>query len=628
MAGRLMVQKQKIPGHPDAVFAATLFIAVALFFGIWLVWDATFFRLVTYSQWADYWEYSALLKEWLRDFSSPGNPHVPDPSLSPLYMPWFWLLTLIGLNFGMNSVDLMSLGAVSNYLLIVIGLHLFLKEYFRDPWAPLIGFFAIFMFWGVGCDSANLYQFKNFLYVAGYPSSLVFGLSLVSWWATLRTLRGDEKPLAGAFILVLLSALMFLCHPLTGLFGVVGCGLLTLTEHSTWGRRSAVWLALLSGLALTEVWPYFSVWKVAFGLYSEGVEKWGTAGPELVMLERFQSDVWQHIFYDPRSIIIILGPALLGIPVCLWLLARRECLFIVAGAVAMSLPYFGNLFFEVASAPRFLLFIAFFLQLALVWLILRVIDNWRTTPRTVIDSLVLWFAVVALLVIGGYNVALAELEYRGSALDAKTLEVVDKHGQIPGRTSVLVLYRRLTASLGGNSVVLTTPRLGWPLPTVKGKVVSLYRENPMLLDQAERYVATLDFFYRPLDDLARADMVRRYKASHVLSYASDDRADPAVAGWLSRFTTLVAEVGDYRMYAIDFAALPVAPAEPVVGAAADVATEQTEVEPAVGQQNETIEQGETLVPDSLPDENGETSEEKSFGAPIAEPILDPERHGG
>jgi hypothetical protein len=84
------------------------------------------------------------------------------------------------------------------------------------------------------------------------------------------------------------------------------------------------------------------------------------------------------------------------------------------------------------------------------------------------------------------------------------------------------------------------------------------------------------------------------------------------------------------MYAIDFAALPVAPAEPVVGAAADVATEQTEVEPAVGQQNETIEQGEgeTLVPDSLPDENGETSEEKSFGAPIAEPILDPERHGG
>ena len=625
-----MVQKQKLAAHPDAVFAAALFIAISLFFGIWLVWDATFFRLATYSQWADYWEHSALLTEWLRDFASPGNPHVDDASLSPRYMPWFWLLTVIGLAFGLDSIDLMSLSEVANYLLIVIGLHLFLKEYFRDPWAPLIGFFAIFMFWGVSWNWSNLYQLKSFFYVAGYPSSFVFGLSLISFWATLRTLRGDEKSLAGAFILVLLSALMFLCHPLTGVFGIVGCGLLTLTEQTTWGRRFAIWIALLLGLVVAEAWPYFSVWKVALGLYGEGVEKWGTAGPELGMLERFRSDVWKHIFYNPRLVVIILGPALLGVPVCLWLLARREYLFIVAGAAAMSVPYFGHLFFEVPLAHRFLLFIVFFLQLALVWLILRVIDNWRTTPRAVTDSLAMWITVAALVGIGAYNVALVALEFRGSTFDPKTLKVLDKHGQIPGRTNVVVLYQKLTAPLSRTSVVLTTPRLGWPLPTVKGKVVSLFHENPMLLDQAERYVATMEFFYQPLDDLARAAIVRRYNASHILTYASDDSVDPGVTDWLSRYATQIVEVGDYRMYAIDVAALPVAPAELDVSAAVDDSTEQRQTESAMDLQDASVDQQEAdvLDPNALPADSVDEPEEKSFGAPIAEPILDPERHGG
>jgi hypothetical protein len=188
-------------------------------------------------------------------------------------------------------------------------------------------------------------------------------------------------------------------------------------------------------------------------------------------------------------------------------------------------------------------------------------------------------------------------------------------------------------------VVLTTPRLGWPLPTVKGKVVSLYHENPMLLDQAERYVATMNFFYQPLDDLERADIVKRYKASHLLTYASDSSLDPAVADWLSRYATQVAEAGDYRMYAIDLEALPVVIPEPEVSQPADDTTESTDAEPPADQQNVTIDQrgdGALDGADALPEEaavlpaevGDENNEKKSFGAPIAEPILDPERHGG
>jgi hypothetical protein len=40
------------------------------------------------------------------------------------------------------------------------------------------------------------------------------------------------------------------------------------------------------------------------------------------------------------------------------------------------------------------------------------------------------------------------------------------------------------------------------------------------------------------------------------------------------------------------------------------------------------QEADVLDPNALPADSVDEPEEKSFGAPIAEPILDPERHGG
>jgi hypothetical protein len=55
--------------------------------------------------------------------------------------------------------------------------------------------------------------------------------------------------------------------------------------------------------------------------------------------------------------------------------------------------------------------------------------------------------------------------------------------EISANMSVIDLYTGLTAPLPESAAVLATARVGWPLPTVKAKVVFLYHENPMLLDQ-------------------------------------------------------------------------------------------------------------------------------------------------
>ena len=124
----------------DAAIANTLFYGLFLAGGFLLIRDGLSIPLVTFAAFTDYWEHTAALTEWMRNLAAPANPHVVSDDLSSRYMPIFYVLSLLGQNLSLTAVQLMSISAVINYCLIALGLHLFLRYYFRDVWAPLIGF--------------------------------------------------------------------------------------------------------------------------------------------------------------------------------------------------------------------------------------------------------------------------------------------------------------------------------------------------------------------------------------------------------------------------------------------------------------------------------------------------------
>ena len=66
----------------DLIRPGTVYAALAGAIGLWVIADAAWLRLVTYSLFADYWEHTAALTEWMRDIASPGNPHLADDSSS------------------------------------------------------------------------------------------------------------------------------------------------------------------------------------------------------------------------------------------------------------------------------------------------------------------------------------------------------------------------------------------------------------------------------------------------------------------------------------------------------------------------------------------------------------------
>jgi hypothetical protein len=528
------------------------YVILTTLIGIWLFWDAFVFQLVTYSPYADYWEHTGLFTEWLRNFSNPMNPHVLDPDLSPRYMPWFYVLTWLGTVFGFDAITLMGISAVVSYALIVLGMDLFFRKYFNDAWAPTVGFLVMFFAWGVSWNWSNLYQLRSFFYIAGYPSSFVFGLSLISFWLTLRVIREEMALGAGCLALLLLAALMFLCHPLTGVLGIFGCGLLVVTESRVaLQRRALILLALFLGSVLAELWPYFSVLEVVLGR-SGGVEaRWADGSDPFAPLARLRSGIWMHVFYNPKYLLSMLGLGWLCIGAWFYMLYKRRDAFILLGGIAMMVPYFAHLFISVPLAHRFLLFAIFFFHMAGIQIVLDIMQAWFAAREQKAVSGRQQNVVVALAAVFVFavimNVALLAADFTGKHLTPR-FTVLDKFAKIPDGNSVVELYERLTMQVGPEDVVMAVPDVAWPLPTVRGKAVSAYHENPLLLDQFDRAEVVDEFFTEGTTGERREEILVEYQVKFVLLKNADTEAPESFMNWLNDVSEPVASVGEYTMY--------------------------------------------------------------------------------
>ncbi len=592
-----------------------------------LLRDASGTALVLWRPEAEYWGYLAVLQQWLQNPAALSNPLVRDAALSAQFVPLFWLLAGVGRLLGMDAMQLMTAAGLINFVLLATGLKLFLGDYFRHSWAAFLGLLVLFCGWGLTGSGPGVYQLRNFLQIAADPSTFAFALSLIAFWVTMRLLRSDATMVLWALALLLLVALVFVSHPLSGLFCVLACGLLAVTEFATslWGRL-AVFVAAVAGLAAAELWPFFSVWKLTLGLYPDGLQSWSADAVLAAAPEQHAARHWAAILYDPSALLAVLGVSLLGLLAILRLLQRGEQPFIVYGAALMLLPYAFNLVVDVPLAHRFLLNAVFFLQLALVWGWLRLFSLWSEMPRSILATPMLLLSLAGGAAMLGANYWLLQQNRQGNVFAAQTLQLQDSRSATAG-LSVPALYRELLAPLSDAAVVLAPPATGWPVPAFRGRVVALLNPNPLLPDMSERQTLTREFFYAAPTDLQRVATVQRYAVSHVLLNQADADLHRDLQTWLNSYGRTVTAQGDYRVYelapALQQIRLPqpaTAEAEPVEAAAA--------AKPAQPESPPAAVQAPADSSAEAPQATEETAEPRQFGAPIAAPVLDPERHGG
>jgi hypothetical protein len=505
----------------------------------WVSWEACFVRAITYSPNADYWEHSAVLRVLLDNPWHPDNPHLKSSASSPRFGPQFILVALFGRALGLDAVAAMSVSAIFNTLLIVLGIYAFFRTFFRSQLAPVYGFFVLFFSWWQTLAYSNVYQLRMLVRVASYPSSAAIGLTLLGFALVLRVLRGTGKQLVGIGSVVIWAASVLIIHQLTAMLSLSGAGLLVLTEpEGGFRRRVELLLALLAGCGLSHFWPYFSPWDVLSGGKSDAAH-WVSQGVQEVAQGKFVEQ--SHRFYEWAQLSSTFGLCLLGVAALPYFFLTRRRLFVGLGALAMLLPFAVNKFVEIPLGHRFLLLAVFYLQVAVVWLLLKWTpgssEAWAWLDRPWRKLLSASLVVLVLLPFAVHNLASAKTE---SEVARRVLT----------RESNYLRYARDAAEVAGKKAVILADSLNsWPIPTFGPKVIVLRHMNPLVPDEGERNRLVQRFLNKPLSADERRRIIERYGVTHVLVRG---RPRPPLATFLAeRGVSRRALAAGYGLYTLD-----------------------------------------------------------------------------
>jgi hypothetical protein len=466
---------------------------------LWIAWDAFRFRLITFSPGSDYWEHTAVFHALLQNPWHPSHPLIAGDVASPRFGPHFLLVALVGRAVHFDAIDTMALGAVVNTLLFLAGIWLFCRTYFRDPRASLYGLIVFFGSWLDAPHFSNVYKLKVFFSVAGYPSSAALAITLLGLTLVVRLLRAPDRSRVGLALSAFTWAYVYVTHPLTATMALPAAVLLALTEPGV-ERTRRLWVAgsVVVGFFLSAAWPYYPALGMVLG---------GT----LHRVRHLEPEAFapEHEFYEHTHLFNILGYCLISFLVLPYLWVRRQDVWVVLGACLMLLVFVLGAFFPIPLGHRYVLLSVFFLQLALVRLLLNltprspIVAGWAARPPLRVSA---GAAVTLFLVwLGVSNVAAAHEHLRHMAASS--------HGQ---ESTALRCARRVGELAGPHAVVLSTALGSWSLPTFGPKIVTPLHKNPLIADADERRRDALRFFAPQATDAEREAIVLRYGVTHVL----------------------------------------------------------------------------------------------------------------
>lgn len=469
--------------RPSHVF---LILSLAL-----LVYSTYSFIAFSYN-YMDAWEHSAAIKSLIDNPAHPSNPHIRSEAPSPRFMPLYVLAGFIGHWAGASPFDVYKGIETSFLIILLLGIYAFSSSYFRSPVAPPVLLLVILGAWGTGIVWSNALDLRSLLIVAGYPSTAATGLTFLLWYEIIRIVRSppESSHAAGLVIIALLTALTLLTHVLTGAVALGGAALLLLTEKPSDRYRHLlpVSLSMLLGMLLVELWPYYSTLKIFTGT-QHNLDFYSTRNN----IPRWKSLTGSHPFYNPKSILISLGVAIISFPISLYYIRRRRHLFPAIALWGLFSIYLLNLFVDIPLGHRALLFSILFGQILLTAYILHGLRKQRSTGWVITTSL-LAFSILLNLGMAGR-------------------ETIILHDKFP---RLAATYTELTKTLRPDDVVMSTPQIGWPLPTFAGKIVSPAHPNPFIEDSATREEDTRAFFSPDTPDERRWFILKRYDVGFLL----------------------------------------------------------------------------------------------------------------
>jgi len=507
------------------LIAAALCVLTALSF--------LFLPLPTFQWFSDYWEHASAVRVLSESVIAPTNPHYATYDPDRQFIPLFALLGLLMKATGMAVTTALALGAVLTMVLFCIGIKMFAQAYYQHRWAPTVLIAVLLCCWGMPWVWVGFYEVRAMFYNGFYPATFVLSLTFIAWAVVVRALRADALRSSDWLALPFLSALMFVSHQLGGLFALGGAALFLLFETKASTRtRVTIFLLLAAGLVVTWWWPYFNPIKLT--IYGSG-DKENDGVPD---------------FYNVVKVVLLVGPAWLGVPLLVGMARKRIHVALVLGFAALFSAYFFGGLVGHPVAHRFLSYSVLFLQLPIVWKLLSMIpdrDGWPGAAqlRQERSSSAIWLIVVLCIVL---QIAFAALDFARIAYERTTGK---SFGAFPNYPVVAEL-KAVTDKIPQDAIMFATVDPALCVKAFKGKVVARPRPQLMIADGAARNKDNARFFARETPQAERRALIRKYGATHIL--IRKENVAPQVTQDLRALGEVVPTAGTLVLVKVDGAA--------------------------------------------------------------------------
>jgi hypothetical protein len=289
-------------------------------------------------------------------------------------------------------------------------------------------------------------------------------------------------------------AFMFITHQLGGLFAFGGMVLFIVLEpaHSLRTRLS-VFVMVVAGVAVTWWWPYFNPIKLT--IYGAGDKENGGV-PQ---------------FYYPFQVMLLIGPAWLGIPALFGLVKRRTHLALVAGFVCLASAYLLGGVVGHPVAHRFLSYTVIYLQLPIAWKLLQLLPDRPGQPLAIpAQRRRLAIVAVALIVVAQMSV---------SVVDFARIGYEKQTGKSFGNFPYENVRGDLLAAIEtvpNDAILFASSDPALAVTAYKGKVIARPRAQLMIADGPTRSKDNGRFFSPKTSQQERWALIRKYGATYIL----------------------------------------------------------------------------------------------------------------
>jgi hypothetical protein len=436
----------------------------------------------------DFWEHSAVIQALVIDLSNSSHPFFAIQAPHAFISPYHWIAALLAKYSSLDVINTLSILGILNFCLFIFGLKVFIQGFelkvphFTCFYALL---FILFLWGNEPWGFSGFFHFELIADILPYPSTFTTALSLIGLGIGFQLLRSDS--IAQYILLILISTLVLLSHPLTFIFLASGLLCQALTSKEKFALITKRVIVFVLAISIAMLWPYYSIFELLTG--AGDVYHASNRG----MYTDVLSKIWPILVLSP-----LLWPAL----------KNKKTHPIFLHLLALIAVYFFGWFTGKYSYGRDITFIVILIQILLA----RQFADFelrlsQSLPRTILT----------------YRVSLGVvLLYLASSwlypTFTRSLTVINS--LVSGRTvSNQHMYKNLTflpQYIDKGSVVLSDLDTSWLVPSFGGKVIGALHVQAFVADDAQRSVDLRDFFSKGATPARRQTIIQKYHPKYFL----------------------------------------------------------------------------------------------------------------